>query len=80
MDVNNPDESKRDRTVKGILLLKGLDYDPDDQQWEDGTIYDPESGKTYDCYVELESKDKLKVRGYIGVSMIGRTQYWTRIE
>jgi uncharacterized protein (DUF2147 family) len=46
--------------------------------WEDGDIYDPKSGKTYSCYMKLQSMDKLKVRGYIGISLIGRTTYWTR--
>jgi uncharacterized protein (DUF2147 family) len=79
-DINNPDPEKRDRKVKGLYILKGFDYDPDEQEWEDGTIYDPDNGKTYDCYLALESEDKLKVRGYVGVSMLGRTQYWHRAE
>lgn len=46
----------------------------------DGKILDPASGKTYSCYIELESQDKLKLRGYIGLPAFGRTQYWYRVR
>ena len=50
-----------------------------DGKYEDGNITDPENGKTYSCYVELIKPSKLKVRGYIGFSLLGRTQYWYRV-
>ena len=46
----------------------------------DGTVLDPNNGKTYSCYVELETPDKLKLRGYIGIPALGRTQYWYRVK
>ena len=49
-----------------------------DVRWENGTIYDPKSGNTYSCFMELEGPDKIKVRGFIGISLIGRTAIWTR--
>ncbi|HZV69796.1 MAG TPA: DUF2147 domain-containing protein [Saprospiraceae bacterium] len=45
-----------------------------------GSVIDPNNGKTYSCYVELENADKLKIRGYIGIPALGRTQYWNRVE
>jgi len=45
-----------------------------------GKAIDPSSGKTYNCFIELENPDKLKLRGYIGVPTIGRTQYWYRVK
>lgn len=80
-DNLNPDESLQSRPRMGLLLLK--DFVFDDDEWDDGTIYDPKSGKTYSCYMEFEDlKDlnKLKIRGYIGVSLIGKTTYWTRVQ
>lgn len=80
-DNLNPDESLQSRPRMGLILLK--DFVFDDDEWEDGTIYDPKSGKTYSCYMEFEDlKDlnKLKIRGYIGVSLIGKTTYWTRVQ
>ncbi len=62
----------------GLEFLQGLEKDGD--EYEDGTITDPKTGKEYSCYIELISSNKLKVRGYLGFSLIGRTQYWTRVN
>lgn len=81
LDDENEDESLRGRPVMGLLLLNNFEFDGDDE-WEGGRIYDPKNGKTYKCYMEFkdDTKDLLKVRGYIGFSMIGRTTWWTRVE
>lgn len=81
LDKNNEDEKLRSRPVMGLLLLRGFEFD--DDEWEDGKIYDPKNGKDYKCYMEFPEEDDLntlKVRGYIGFSMLGRTTYWTRVE
>ncbi len=77
LDDENPDEELQQRPVMGLLLVKDFVFDGDDV-WDDGEIYDPKSGNTYSCYMKLESENKLKVRGFIGISWIGRTTYWTR--
>lgn len=77
VDKHNPDPSLRNRPTLGLEILKGFTFDGK-EEWKDGTIYDPKSGKTYSCYMRLENKNKLKIRGFIGVSMLGRTTYWTR--
>ena len=51
-----------------------------DDYYEDGEILDPATGKVYSCWIQLESADKLKVRGFLGFSMLGRTQYWYRVK
>jgi len=82
LDDENNDESLRDRPVMGLLLLRDFEFDGDDE-WEDGKVYDPKNGKDYSCYMEFpdeEDKNKLKVRGYIGFSLLGRTTWWTRVE
>lgn len=76
-DKNNPDAGRRSQPIVGLQILSGFVFDGDDE-WEDGKIYDPESGKTYRCYLALKDKSTLKVRGYIGVSLLGRTETWTR--
>ena len=68
----------KNKPILGLELLKGLEKDGD--SYEDGKIIDPENGKEYKCYITLEEKNKLKVRGYIGFSLLGRTQYWHRVE
>jgi len=50
----------------------------DEESWEEGTILDPKSGKVYDCSLSLEDENTLKVRGYLGFSILGRTQTWRR--
>ncbi len=77
VDNLNPDVKLRIRPILGLIVLKNFAFDGDDQ-WEDGTIYDPKNGKTYSCYIQVDSPGKLKLRGYIGVSILGRTTYWTK--
>lgn len=79
LDENNPDKKLRTKPLIGLPFMKGFEYDGDNK-WDEGTIYDPESGKTYSCYMKMVSKDKMEVKGYIGISLIGRTQHWTRVE
>jgi len=76
-DGNNPDKSKRNNPIIGLLMLTGFKFDGDDE-WKGGDIYDPESGNTYSSYLYLKDKNILKVRGYVGVSLFGRTETWTR--
>jgi uncharacterized protein (DUF2147 family) len=68
----------KDKPIEGMVIIRGLEKDGD--QYNSGKILDPESGNLYKCYIELEDPNKLKVRGYIGLSVIGRTQYWHRVE
>ena len=66
----------KDQSIVGMLIINDLQLD--DYSWEDGTILDPKSGKVYDCNIEFEDSNTLKVRGYIGFSLLGRTQIWKR--
>jgi uncharacterized protein (DUF2147 family) len=77
IDRENPDESKQDQPIIGLEIMSGFAFDG--EQWVEGQIYDPEKGKTYSCYMEMKSGGKrLKVRGFVGVSLLGRTTYWKR--
>jgi uncharacterized protein (DUF2147 family) len=79
MDVKNPDPALRDRLLIGLDIFSGFGYDGDGA-WSGGFIYDPNSGKTYRCKLKLTSNNTLKVRGFIGISLIGRTEIWKRQE
>ncbi|WP_338374043.1 DUF2147 domain-containing protein [Dysgonomonas capnocytophagoides] len=68
----------KDKPLKGLTIIKGLKKNG--KEYSDGEILDPSSGKLYKCTISLENKDKLKVRGYVGISAFGRSQTWTRIE
>ena len=76
-DEKNPDPALRDRPLIGLNLFAGFEYDGDGR-WKGGTIYDPNSGKTYRCIVTIVDSDTLKVRGYVGVPLLGRTETWSR--
>jgi uncharacterized protein (DUF2147 family) len=76
-DIHNPDPSKRGRPIIGLVFMTGFTM-KSATRWENGTIYDPKSGNTYSGSIELDGPDRIKVRGFIGISLIGRTDLWTR--
>ncbi len=70
---------KKGNPIAGLIIIEDMMLQEDDQ-YSDGTILDPENGKVYRCNLQLGDDGRLKVRGYIGFSLIGRTQYWKRAE
>lgn len=68
----------KNKSILGLTIIKGLSKDG--SEYNSGEILDPKNGKLYKCALSLESKDKLKIRGYIGFSLLGRTQYWYRVH
>ena len=77
LDAKNPDAAARTKELRGQVILKGMAFEGD-SRWSGGTIYDPDSGSTYKCNVALRADGTLKVRGYIGFSLLGKNQVWTR--
>ncbi|RYE35967.1 MAG: DUF2147 domain-containing protein [Sphingobacteriaceae bacterium] len=77
LDTKNPNGSLKTRTLLNLEFLKNFVY-KGDNSWENGEIYDAQSGKTYSSKMSLSGNDKLNLRGYIGVSLFGRTEVWTR--
>ena len=82
-DINNPDESQRKNPLKGLKNLRDLEFvgDKDELIWENGNIYDPKNGSDYSFEVKMDKKNEnlLDGRGYIGISLIGRTDTWKRL-
>jgi len=68
---------KKNQPIKGMVIINGLKQDGD--EWNSAKILDPKTGKEYKCYITLDGDNKLKVRGYIGFALLGRTQYWHKI-
>ncbi|CAM1365555.1 conserved exported hypothetical protein [Tenacibaculum litopenaei] len=66
----------KNKPILGMNILTGLKKDGD--EWSGGKILDPKKGKEYKCFIKLENANKLKIRGYIGFSLLGRTAYWYR--
>ena len=80
-DHKNPDASKRNRTLEGIDFVSDFTYNEKTKKYEKGKIYDPSTGKSYACFMELQSDGSLKVRGHLaGLKVIGKTQIWRRYK
>jgi len=88
VDILNPDDKdkiciyckgkNKNKPILGMIILDGLKEDGD--EWSGGKIVDPKNGNRYKCYIKLKDKTTLKLRGYIGISLFGRTEYWKRVE
>ncbi|MCP4901397.1 MAG: DUF2147 domain-containing protein [bacterium] len=79
IDRENPDAELQSRPIMGLNLLEGFEY-VGKKQWKKGTIYDPDNGKTYKCKIKLNTDGTLKIRGFIGISLLGRNTMWTKVE
>lgn len=76
-DEKNPNPALRNRDVVGAVILNDFTFDGNGT-WQNGTIYDPREGKTYSCKITLKDPEHLNIRGYVGVSLFGRTEVWTK--
>jgi uncharacterized protein (DUF2147 family) len=77
IDRNNPDPALRNRPIIGLQIMDGFTKNGDNT-WENGTCYDPKSGKTYRGKIQLSAPGRLELRGFIGIPLFGRTSVWTR--
>jgi uncharacterized protein (DUF2147 family) len=78
-DIKHPDKANHNRAILGLVNLWGFTHNGKNE-YESGKIYDPKNGKEYKCIMTLKDKDHLEVRGYVGISLIGRTDKWTRVK
>lgn len=78
-DQNNPTESLRSQPILGLEALSDFTY-KGEGVWDGGTVYDPRSGKKYNCKMSLGGSGKLEIRAFMGISLIGKTQYWSRVK
>ena len=78
-DIHNPDPKKRGRATTGIVLIWHLTCD-EDGEYSDGYVYNPRDGKTYRMNVKLIDLDTLKIRGFLGIPLLGQTQTWKRVH
>jgi uncharacterized protein (DUF2147 family) len=80
VDDKNPEPKLQNRPILGLQILNDFTYNSSDNEWSGGTIYNPTSGKTYNCYMNFETNSRLKIRGYIGASWmgLGKTAYWAK--
>jgi uncharacterized protein (DUF2147 family) len=69
--------ANKNKPLKGLIIIDGLKKDGN--EWNGAKILDPKTGSEYKCYITLETPNKLKVRGYLGFALLGRTQYWHKV-
>ncbi len=80
LDKENPDDKLKSRPVLGLVILKDIHKTKDPNYYDDGHVYDPKNGKTYDCHMTYKG-NTIELRGYVlGMSFMGRTSVWTLAE
>ena len=79
-DRQNPDPSKRGRPLVGLRVLSELRPSDDPGEWTGGRVYDPRDGDSYRVKMTLLQDGRMRVRAYIGIPLIGRSQTWTRVR
>ncbi len=80
-DRHNPDPTLKGRSLRNIKFLWGFTYEAKKNRWSNGKVYDPKNGKTYDAKLSLAKDGKiLKMRGFIGISLFGRTAKFERVS
>ena len=79
LDTRNPNLPLSKRPLLGSEILNGFTYG-EPGTWEGGTMYDPKTGRTYSCKISLMGTDKINVRCFVGISMLGRTETWSRVR
>ena len=80
-DVLNMDPGLRSRSLEGIIILSGISYDKTKERWNIKQIYEPERGKYFEGYITMNSRDELRMRGYMpGKKWLGKTEIWNRVE
>jgi uncharacterized protein (DUF2147 family) len=77
LDIHNPDPARRNRSLCGVVFMTGF-KPAEANAWEDGTLYDPETGKTYSGTLAMQPDGMLRLRGYIGTPLLGRNTIWSR--
>lgn len=80
VDRNNPDPALRSRTIDNLLMIWGLHFDAQEQEWDGGHVYNSDDGRTYRCRIRLKDPDHLRLRGYFGITLFGGSTTWIRVS
>lgn len=79
LDKENPNKLLRNKPIKGLVIMSDLKYKKKGE-WTDGEIYDARSGKTYSLEIYMKNSNELELRGYIGLTLFGKSTSWTRVK
>lgn len=80
-DTKNPQENLRGQPMCGLQIIQGLKPDANKEgSFSDGKIYKADDGDVYDASLTMKSNSELTVRGYMGISLLGKSQTWKRVS
>lgn len=80
LDEYNEDEALRNQPLMNLVVVKNLVWNEEDQEWQGGTYYDFETGKSYDCYAEMTGEGNLYFKKYVlGITWLGTSTTWSRM-
>ena len=77
VDLNNPTPDQRSRSLCGLVMMSGFKSD-EPNSWTEGWVYNPEDGNNYHANMTLQADGTLRLRGYVGISLLGASEMWTR--
>lgn len=80
LDVNNPNPALRNTPCNRVVMMRNITYNAAEKEWQNGEVYNPQNGRFYRSYLRFENDSTLRVRGYWGVSLLGLTMYWDKLE
>lgn len=78
-DVKNSDDQLKSRPLLGLVNLRNLQY-AKENLWNNGKVYDPKSGNDYGCKITMINESTIEVRGFMGISLLGKTDTWKRVK
>lgn len=78
-DIKNKHENLRNRSLIGVLILSGMQFNSSDKVWENGRVYKPDYGHDADCIIYYIDENTIKVKGYMGLKWISESQIWKRV-
>ena len=78
LDLKNPDSNLRKQQILGLVFLKNFKKEKNENKWTGGTVYDAKTGKTYSGWIKLQDEKTIQLRGFVGISLFGRTDVWSK--
>ena len=76
--MKNPDSNLRKQQILGLVFLKNFKKEKNEKKWTGGTVYDAKTGKTYSGWIKLQDEKTIQLRGFVGISLFGRTDVWSK--
>ena len=80
VDAHNANPALRRRPVLGLTIIKGFTHKLGEKEWQNGTVYDPQEGKTYQGNLWMDDAEHLNLHGFVGIALLGRTEVFDKVD